>query len=149
MTTTIVKLNSLADAIGTTAQDHNLLLIARRRLAFLFISRVKIGSIRLKLGSARIHTLEDGNDLMGLALPPNFAGRGAQQDTETQVGKTHTFRFSQELRRYSLDPFEAKVGRHVSKLFDLAQEPAIDFGVLEDLVDRISCFQGVAEIGDA
>src|SRR6266481_705641 len=107
MATTIVKFNPLANAIGTAAQDHDLLLVAGGGFAFLFISRVKIGGVRFKLGSAGIHTLEDGSDLMGLALPPNFAGRGAQQDTETQVGKPHTFSFSQELRRYSLDPFEA------------------------------------------
>src|SRR6185295_18071738 len=46
MTTTIVKLDSLPDAVRTRAEDHDLALIGRRGFVFSLISRVKVWRMR-------------------------------------------------------------------------------------------------------
>ena len=66
MTTAVVKLNSLPDAIRAGTEDHDLAAIGGRGLAFRFVGRIQIGRERFKLGAAGVNALVDRNNSQAL-----------------------------------------------------------------------------------
>ena len=58
----VVELDPLADAVGAAAEDHDLLAIGRRRLAFALVGGVEVGGVGLELGAAGVDPLVDRAD---------------------------------------------------------------------------------------
>ena len=68
VTAAVVELDALADAIRTAAEDDDLLLVGRIRLAGIFEAAVEIRRERFELGGAGVDALERGLQLQLLAL---------------------------------------------------------------------------------
>ena len=57
MNTAVVKLDPLPDTVRPPAQDHYLLFLGYPRFVLLFVCRIKVRCIRLKLRCARVNEL--------------------------------------------------------------------------------------------
>ncbi len=69
MTTAVVKFDALSDAIRTTAQDHDSLLVTLvRHLVFIFVGAVIVGCVRFEFRRACINGLESSHDAQLLAM---------------------------------------------------------------------------------
>src|SRR5690606_9969081 len=55
----VVELDALADAVGATAENHDLLAVARRRFALVLVGRIQVSGVGGELGGAGVHTLVD------------------------------------------------------------------------------------------
>lgn len=55
----VVELDALADAVGATAQDHDLVAVGRQRLALVLVGRIQIRGAGGEFGGAGIHALVD------------------------------------------------------------------------------------------
>ena len=154
MATAIIEFNSLPDTVRTTAQDDYLLVLGGRRLVFLFIRRVEIWRVALKLGSAGIHQLVNGLEAMFLAQVANVLGSALAAVYfpgcgETGIRQSHALGFAQEIggngfRRMLLDLL-----LHINDLFELVEEPGIDAGNAREFFYGVALAQGIAEIDQA
>ncbi len=91
VTTAVVELDALADAVRAGAENHDLLFISRLGFVFLFVSRVKIGRIGFELGAAGVDAFIDGNQAEGLAIGAHFVFSAAGQISQAAVGKRRFF----------------------------------------------------------
>ena len=58
MHTAVIKLNALADAVGSAAQHHDFLTVSRCSFAFLLVGRIHVGGVGRKLGGTGVYPLE-------------------------------------------------------------------------------------------
>ena len=65
----VVKLDALADAVGTATEHHDLLVVGRLGLALTvavaFVRGIQVGGVGGELGRASVHTLVDGAYVLG------------------------------------------------------------------------------------
>ena len=74
MAAAVVKLNTLANAVGPASQDEHLLVRAGCALAAAVVAAVHVGRVGLKLSGTRVHTLVAGEHTQGLAVAANLGG---------------------------------------------------------------------------
>ena len=95
MNAAIIKLDTLAYAIGAAAEDHHLPPFAWFGLAFgwpravSLVDRVHISCLYVELGGAGINPLVDRPDLQCSALVGNLARRITGQFRQACVGEAH------------------------------------------------------------
>ena len=63
----VVELDTLPDAIRATTEHHDLLFVARMRLALFLVGRIHIGRTRGKLSRAGVNPLIDRSDSQKMA----------------------------------------------------------------------------------
>src|SRR6266498_5834896 len=126
MATTIVKFNSLADAIGPGAQDHDLTAIGRRCFVFRFVSRIQIRGKRFKLGAAGINAFIDRSEAQFFSVFSDFVLRSFSEICEPSIGQRDFLERSQKLRLniFELAPFNSLLDFHY--ILELLEKPGID-----------------------
>ena len=87
MHTTVIKLNTLTDSVGSSAQDDDLVGIHGIGLTFNFISGVHVSCRCSKLTATRIHSLVDRMHVQIIAHLPYPGFCHTQQCSQTNVGK--------------------------------------------------------------
>src|SRR5207249_9650883 len=110
MAAAVIEFDSLSDAVWSRAKDHYLSSVGRRGFAFLFVSRIKIGSERFEFGTARIDAFVNLRDAKIFAVLANLVFRCAGQIKQASVGQSIFFRIPKDVLRYicqvsALDPF--------------------------------------------
>ena len=110
MHTTVIKFNTLADSVGSSAQDYDLVGIHRFGLTFNFVSGVHVSCWCSEFTTTRIHSLVDRMDVQIMAHLPYLGFCRTQQCSQTNVGKPFGLPQLQLFRvnlpdRYELDKF--------------------------------------------
>ena len=110
MHTTVIKFNTLADSVGSSAQDYDLVGIHRFGLTFNFVSGVHVSCWCSEFTTTRIHPLIDWVDVQIMAHLPYPGFCRTQQCSQTNVGKAFGLPQLQLFRlnlpgRYELDKF--------------------------------------------
>ncbi len=123
----IVKLNALADTNGAGAQNHNrrlgigALRQKFRRLVFLIVGRVKIGSFRRKFRRAGVHHLVNS--------PRRLSHRLAGKLSNHLVGEAHPL----GRQIFLLVVTAAQAGLHSGNFSQLMQKPQVNFSNIVNL----------------
>src|SRR5690348_13715313 len=101
MAAAIVKLDALADAVGSAAEDHDPLFawLLGRRFVFLFVGAVVIRRVGLELGRAGIDRLVGGHDAAGLAAVADRHFAGVPDRRELPIGETELLGTASEVVR--------------------------------------------------
>src|SRR5712692_187696 len=103
MAAAVVELDSLSDAIGAAAQDHDLLSRGRLGLALRFIAGVKIRRETLEFGGARVDAIEHRGDAHFLSPRAHGERTRAPSSRQEVVGEAAALGGSQLFPR---DPVE-------------------------------------------
>ncbi len=83
----IIKLNALPNPVRSTTKHHDFFAISRRRLAFLFVRRVKIGGVGGEFSRTRIDPLINGTDVVLMTQLADFTFDGIKQKGKATIGK--------------------------------------------------------------
>src|SRR5690606_2494228 len=83
----VVELDALADAVRATAQDHDLVAVARRGLAFVLVGRIQVGGAGGEFAGAGVYALVDRAHLVGTAQRTDRRFVGAGQLGQTRIGE--------------------------------------------------------------
>ena len=148
MAAAVVELDALADAVGPAAEDHHPLpaRLLRRHFVFVLVGRIVIGGVGLELRGAGVDRFEGGHDAAALAIGADVHLRGVPDGGQLAVGKAGLLGLAQLARRRPPgEPSLPKLLFHLHQFLEVLQEPGIDVGELEDLLDRHPVFEGVAE----
>ena len=149
MYTAIVKLDTLTNAVGTATQDHDLVTPGRIGLALFLIGRVHISRIGRKLGRTGIHPLVDRENIQLVALTTQTLLTDGQQLGQTGIRKALAL---EAVHQAVVDISQAQrldLLFFVDQIFDLHQEPGINFGELENLLHAHTGTEGISQIPDA
>lgn len=122
----VIELDALADAVGATAEDHDLVATGRQRLAFVLVGRVQIGCAGAEFGGARIHALVDRAHLQRAAQRAHRFFVAADQLRHARIGEPGTLEHAQAR---CIQRRHAVVGQLLfvaDDFFDLVQEPGVD-----------------------
>ena len=145
----IVELDALTDAVGTPAQDHDLLAIRRLGLALLLIGRVEVGGAGGELGGAGVHPLEDRTDAQGMAPVAHPLLAAARQLAQAAIGKTLALEETQPLRRQSRPALGVDLRLQGHQFLDLGQEPGVDGGEVKELLDAQTGAEAIRDVKEA
>src|SRR6266571_1998585 len=99
MTTAVIELNSLPDAIRPRAQDHDLRAIGRLGFVLFFVRRIKVWRIRFEFSSAGIDALINRNQAKILAKGADLAFTAFRQISETAIRQSGFFEGAEEIER--------------------------------------------------
>ena len=154
MAAAIIKLDSLADPVRTTAENGNFLAI--RRLRFIGhlavkgrgVGRIHIGCWRSKFGRAGIDPLIDRKNAH---LTPRFRDISfvpTGQHGHAGIREAHAFEATKRLGRFWNAEF-LDLGFCVDQILDLLQEPRIDFAGFMDFIDGKTEAKGLADLQNA
>src|SRR5262245_10767317 len=147
----VVELDALADAIGATAQDHDLFSLRRVGFVFPFVGRIEIGREGCKLSATGIHRAKNRFDALLLAQFPDLSFGAVRQRSEMRIGEAQLLPGSQSFTsdlRY-LGPPSLNFALRYNDLTDLFQEPRIDAGQLINLLGGHAQAKGVTDIPKA
>ena len=122
MDAAIVELDTLADAVGTTAQDDDLLAVAGLRLILRlaedrgFIGRIHVGRLRLELGGAGVDALEHRTHAQLVAQAAHLvlghaAGHGDDGIVDQAAAARHAALIAAQIGRLERQPGETLVGK--------------------------------------
>jgi len=132
MDAAVVEFDALADAVGTAAEDHHLLLGALAGLILVAVGRVKIGRGRLELGGAGVDQPVGGLDACGFASVADGILGGACDVGELTIGESEL-----------LGPAQIDAGGILAEglllldeFLDVVEEPRVDCADLVDLLRR-------------
>ena len=147
---TIVEFNALTNAVGPAAQHHNLLLVGDHTFVGLLLKRaVVVGRQRREFSGARVHQLVHSGDALCVTTGVHFRFQAFQNVCNLAVGVSLPLRFTQHLRGQVLDVVLAKFLLEHDEFLDLAQEPRVDFGGLENAAERNAQLEGVVDVEQA
>ena len=124
----VIKLNALANSVGTPPQDHDFFGVAGVGLALLLVGGVKVSGVGLKLGRTGVNALINGAHPVRMSVRPHLLLAGAKQLGHAPVREA----FLLELTHLDgadvgeRGVFELELNFH--NLFNLIQEPRIDAG---------------------
>src|SRR5262252_9291891 len=134
MSTTVIELNSLPDAVRSAAQNHDFLLLCRLGFVLFFIGRVHVWSERFELGSTGIYTLENRSNVVTRALQTNHSWRGLPDLRQLFVAGTDALRFPQQIFGSRLHRHRSNPPVHRRQFSNLVNEPRIDLRQFTDFV---------------
>ncbi len=132
MAAAIVELNSLPDAIGAAAENHN---FGTRRgvgLIFVFVGGIHVWGERFELGGASVDAFEDGRHTVTRALQTDGGGRRLPHLCQSFIAGTVAFYFTKQFFRRRFDGDACGAFVHGDEFFDLLDEPWIDLGEVAD-----------------
>ncbi len=151
VTAAVIEFNSLADSIGSPAQDHDSLLVALGRQFILdLVGAVVIGCVGLEFRGTGIDTLEHGTDAQFESSCPHFGfGRGVDS-RQLSIREAVTLGLPHVASREtaSSEPSRDQTIFFFDDLREVIEEPNIDIGQCKDLVDRHAGLHGVANVED-
>src|ERR1044072_1073030 len=149
VTTAVVKLDSLPDAVWPGAEDHDLARVGGRCFAFRFVSRIKIGRERFKLGAASVDALVDWNNAEAFAVLANFVFRFAGDVRKPAIRERHFLELAQQFRRnvFELLAFNSLLNLH--HVLELFEEPRVNARETIDLGDGPAMLQRVSNVREA
>src|SRR5262245_41591063 len=135
MAPAVVELDALADAIGTTAEDHDLL--TRRGVRFTggLVRAVEIGREGLELGCTRVYPFVNGPDPQGMTTLPNRGLAGRDRRGKLAVAKAGPLEPQQP---GGIDPTKSLSDELTALGFyldELPEEPWIDLRDFMEVVD--------------
>ena len=107
MDTAVIKLNSLADAVGAATEDDDFFSVGFLSLVFLLVGRIIVGCIGLEFGSTGIHQFIYRQNILFFPQLPDIILRGTGQICQLLVGETSLFAKSQEFR---IQPLKTALG---------------------------------------
>ena len=144
----VVELDTLTNTVRATAQHHDLVTAAWIGFALFFIGRVHVRGIGGKLGGAGIHPLVHRVHLELVTQAAQGLFADAQQAGQTDIGKALALQAVHQVvvdigQAESLDPF-----LFLDQILELNQEPGIDLGQIEDLLQAHAGAEGVGQIPD-
>jgi len=125
--TAIVKLNTLADPVRPSTQDHNLFSIGHPDLVLLFIGGVVVRCSGLKLGCTRVNQFIDWSDSGLASVILDFLLIHFKEVGQLNIGEAKGFALPDKFwgqRRTSCYNLLLKL----HNLFYLVQEPGVDLG---------------------
>src|SRR2546422_506001 len=149
VTAAVVELDALADAIRSAAEDDDLRLRIRIRLAGRFVRAVEIRRERLELRRARVDALVDGRQAHGRSSIADGRFGHVEGQRELLVAEAGALQSAHVVRR---EAFETRVRGHAphrGNLSELTQEPWIDLRDLVDLVEVPAAIDGAEQIPHA
>ena len=146
----IVELDALPNAVGATAQHHDLLGVGRLGFALcdatvsgVLVGRIQVGRVGGELGGAGVHALVDRAHLERAARFAHGLFRGLEQLGQTAVGKALLLERVQrggiECSQGCIALFHCQLVQlkfDLYDLLDLHEEPLVDLGEVEHLVHR-------------
>ncbi len=144
----VVELDALADAVGARADDHDLGAIRRRHLGLEVVARVVVGRERRELPRARVDRLVDGSQSEGMTDAAHVGlGESPTQLRHLGIAEAVLLRDAQG-RGIQLTGCADEFGDFVDE-HDLVEEPRVDAGRLEQLLDRGALAQRLLHDDDA
>ena len=145
----VVKLDALPDAIGTTAQNHDLPAIGGHGLALVLIGRIHVGRTGFEFSRARIDALVDRMHTQCVATTANFGFLYAENARQSLVRKALLL----EKEHFFLgDVFQLDLCHalfNINEFLDLHKEPHVDVGHLMHFIERHADAESVCHIEDA
>src|SRR5262245_51730421 len=147
----VVELDALTDAIGATAQDHDLFSLSRVRFVFPFVGGIEIGREGGKFGATGIHGAKNRHDSFLLAKFSDLFLGAVCKRGEMSIGKAHLLPGSQSFTTDLpyLSPPSLNFALRYNDLTDLFQEPRIDAGQLINFLRVHAQAKGVTDIPKA
>ena len=149
---TVVKLDSLPDAIRPAAQNDHFLLVGRRGLVFFFVGRVKIRRIAFEFGGAGVHAFVNRRDAVLLAQMPDFFLRPlavASRQTPARRPSEKPMRLASRSTSVGIDSMGCFSSSSCMSLISLSwyrNHGSMDV-ILRQLLDRVALAQGIADVG--
>ncbi|MCY1280808.1 hypothetical protein D9M70_296020 [compost metagenome] len=144
----VVELDALADTVGATAEDHDLVAGRRIGLALFLVGRVHVGGVGGEFGGAGVHALEDRQHLQLVAMAAQVLLGHAEQLGQTRVGEALALQLAHEV---GVDAGQAEgldTLLVLDQVLDLHQEPLVDAGQVEDFFDALAGAEGVSHVPD-
>src|SRR6185437_6645716 len=126
MTTAIVKLNALANAVGSAAQDDDLLFRRRWRFVFFFVRGIEIRRVALKLRGTRVHQLINRTNPALLSYAPQGRRMSLERERQALIRRAHAFGFTQKLWRHRFRSMFLELLFDGRDLSHLIEKPGID-----------------------
>ena len=87
MNAAIVKLDTLADTVRATTQNHDLVTIRRVGFALFLIGGVHVSSVGCKLGRAGVNTLVDREHFQLVTVATQVFLGDTQQYSQARIGE--------------------------------------------------------------
>ena len=146
----IVKLNTLTDAIGTSAQNHSSLLIRGADLGIAQLVRlIVILSKALELGSASVNCLKNGDNTQFFTTSAYRELVRPSQVSNLVIGKTELFGRKHIFSRKLIKPALGNRALNHDNVSDTIQEPAIDLIRFKNLIYRPATSERLSNIKNA
>ena len=140
MTAAIIELDPLTDPVRPAAENDDLLSVRRRRLTFRrraergFVGRIHIGRGRGEFGRAGVDALVNRPHAERLAQRPHIRLFLARQRREPRIREARRLE-RPEIRGVARQPMRPHLALQRHNVGELTQEPGVDFGRLESLLD--------------
>src|SRR5687767_9930945 len=137
MATAIVKLDSLANAVGPAAEDHDAFSPGRFGwdLVFGFVRRVVVWRVGFELGGARVDRFERGHDAAPFALGTKLHFDYVPGVRKLAIGKAKLLRAAKHLVADShRSPDRAELVFELDNLRKLVEKPRVDRRQLVNLI---------------
>jgi len=145
----VVKLNTLADTVWTTAEHHDFFaILVRVRFALLFIGGVHIGGVGSELRGAGINAFVDRVQVVLVAQLADLRFAHANQRRQTRIGKAFAFQLAQEVGVQAVNALRGNLLFQTHQLLNLHQEPAVDIGQVEDAINGKASAESVSDVPD-
>ncbi len=138
----VVELDSLADPVGSGAEDHDLAARGRLGLVLAAEGRVEVGRLRLELGGAGVDPLEHAADAELAPARRHLLGRRGEQRSEAGVAQAVLLGAAQQPRRHRTEVPAGELDLELDQRRHLAQEPGVDVGQRAELLHRPALAQG-------
>src|SRR2546422_10477933 len=149
VTAAVVELDALADAIRSAAEDDDLRLRVRIRLARRFVRAVQIRRERLELRRARVDALVHRRQAHRRPSISDRRLRRVECERELFIAKTGALQAAHVVGREAVETSVRGRAPHGGNLGELAQEPRIDLRDLVDLVEVPATIDGAEQIPHA
>ena len=133
MDAAVVELDALPDAVRAATEDHHLLLGGRTDLGLVAVGRVEIRRERFELRGAGVDEAEDRLDAGGVTLRVDGGRRDTSRVGDLAIGEAGFLGLAKQVGADGLTGgLEGQL--EVDDAAQLAQEPRVDLGQVEDLL---------------
>ena len=149
MAAAIIEFDSLADPVGTAAENDDFLPIAGRSLVFFFVGGIEVWRVRLEFGCARVYTLVHRHDAVITTLACDFARFRVDQTRDARIGKSRSLSLAQKFRRQRSQRVLRKLFDEIRDFLQLIQEPRIDMRQLDQFRNAEAVSDSMEKVGNA
>ena len=146
MNAAIIKLDTLTDTVGATAQNHDLAAIRRINFRFFLVGRIHVSGIRREFACAGIHAFVDRTNSEFVTTSTNLVFLDLQKLSNATIGEAFLLEemhfFLRELRQAVF----LETVLNIDKLFNLNQEPRINPGGAMSFFDGVAQTESVGQV---
>ncbi|RMU21617.1 hypothetical protein ALP35_05604 [Pseudomonas savastanoi pv. glycinea] len=146
--TAVVELDTLADTVRATAEDHDL--VARRRVGFalFFVRRVQVRGVGCELGGAGVDALVDREHVQLVTMRTQVLFGNADQLGQARIGEALALEAEHQVTIDCRQAQRLDLLFVLDQIFDLHQEPGVNHVHGEDFFNRHACAEGVGDVPD-